>query len=103
CMRALTHPSIQPEQDRLRQGRGSATELRHVVDETGVKRQLAKANEAHAAAGILPAKRNHTLKRSLDLALAIPALVLSPWWRRCTSLTPLGDAAGRPHLLASHR
>src|SRR5260370_11293961 len=89
-MRALIQSSIQPEQDGLRRGRGTAAELLHIVDEENPRRRLAKAYEAHAAAGILPAKRNYTLKRSLDLALAVPALLLTlPLYPLITMITRL--------------
>jgi lipopolysaccharide/colanic/teichoic acid biosynthesis glycosyltransferase len=62
----------QPARDRR-----AAVEMVCTVDADELQRRLAAAYPAHAAAGILPARRWYLLKRCLDLALATPALVLT--------------------------
>lgn len=74
-MGALMQPQMQPEAQATRpaRGRGAAAD----VDAQGPQRELAEAYAAHEAAGILPARRSYQLKRTLDLALAAPALLLT--------------------------
>lgn len=55
----------------------AVAELLRTVDDQGPKQRLAETYAAHAAAGILPAKRLYVLKRVLDLVLAVPALMLT--------------------------
>ncbi len=54
-----------------------AAGLLRPTDDQGPEQRLAETYTAHAAAGILPAKRNYVLKRMLDLVLAVPAFMLT--------------------------
>jgi len=55
----------------------TSVELLRTVEDQGPEQRLAETYAAHAAAGILPAKRHYVLKRILDLVLAVPALMLT--------------------------
>jgi lipopolysaccharide/colanic/teichoic acid biosynthesis glycosyltransferase len=55
----------------------STAESAHDAGAAKLKRRLADAERAAAAAGIVPAKRSYLLKRCLDLALAVPALIVT--------------------------
>lgn len=70
---------IQPEAYERRRalGRRAAVEALHALEAQGLQKRLAEADRAHAAVGILPAKRRYVLKRMLDLVLAVPALLLT--------------------------
>jgi lipopolysaccharide/colanic/teichoic acid biosynthesis glycosyltransferase len=58
-------------------GRGVAVELLGAVEAQQPQRRLAEAFGAHAAEGLLPARRSYAMKRMLDLVLAVPALTLT--------------------------
>lgn len=78
-MGALMQPRTVPEAQGLRRmrRRGVATDLLRSVDPQEPQRRLVEAYEAHAATGILPARRSYALKRLLDVALAAPALMVT--------------------------
>lgn len=80
-MGALMQPrmiseALRHEPRRLR-SRGVAIQPLSAVDALRPQQRLVEAYGAHAAAGILPARRSYALKRLLDLALAIPALMVT--------------------------
>lgn len=58
-------------------GRGVAVELLGAIEAQEPQRRLAEAFGAHAAEGLLPARRSYAMKRMLDLVLAVPALTLT--------------------------
>ncbi len=78
-MRALTQPHMQlgRHDGRAARGQRATVELLRTIDAQGPQLRLLETYRTHAATGILPARRSYVLKRSLDLALAIPALLLT--------------------------
>lgn len=95
-MRAVMSPHMPPEWRELKLARdaGDAVEMLCTGDVQEPEKRLKRACGAHAAAGILPTRRNYLLKRCLDLALATPALVLTiPFYPLITMMIRL-DSAG---------
>jgi lipopolysaccharide/colanic/teichoic acid biosynthesis glycosyltransferase len=78
-MKGLMQSHMQPDVRGLQRasGRGVAVELLGAVEAQEPQRRLAEAFGAHAAEGLLPARRSYAMKRMLDLVLAVPALTLT--------------------------
>lgn len=78
-MEALIQSSPQPDARGLQRARRGSVAVKrlYAVDAQEPQRRLVEAFEAHAAAGLLPARRNYVMKRILDLMMAVPALTLT--------------------------
>lgn len=55
----------------------AAVEVLQPLEACAPQQRLFASYHAHAAEGILPAKRHYVLKRTLDLALGVPAFLLT--------------------------